>query len=447
MSTQVLKHSRVVERSPIFYGWVIWGVAMLGLIATSPGQSFSVSLFNDHFIEDFNMSRTTVSGLYGLGTFIASLSLTWVGRKIDQYGSRKVGIMIVTVFAMVLMSLSVLITGPITLFMAFFAIRFLGQGSLGLVSNVSIQRWWRLRRGWVAGLSLVGFALFQRAYLPIVQSVINDLGWRGAWVVLGVAVGVTLIPLWWFFMRDTPEEFGLIPDGHITDAEAEKDALVPEDNWTLPEAMHTVIFWVFIVGRMMPSAFGTGLIFHQVSIFAGLGHSEATLASIYGTSAIIIAATTLITGAIIHRLRGGLVMATQLGLLIISLGLAMIMTEELLLYAYALAFGMMMGMGGTFDGTVWADMYGRQHLGAIRGFTTTAMVAGSAIGPILFGLAYDLFSPYQSILLGKSVGINLTAFNYARLSNYDAVLWFGIIIIAIPMILSLFMTAPKRHID
>ena len=113
------------------------------------------------------MSRTAVSGFYGLGTFIASLGLTWVGRKIDQYGSRKVGIIIIIAFAMVLMSLSVFITGPITLFIAFFAIRFLGQGSLGLVSSTSLQRWWRWRRGWVAGLALVGFSLFQRIYLPV----------------------------------------------------------------------------------------------------------------------------------------------------------------------------------------------------------------------------------------------------------------------------------------
>ena len=204
----------------------------------------------------------------------------------------------------------------------------------------------------------------------------NDIGWQSTWIVLGIGVGVIMIPLWWFFMRDTPEEFGLIPDGKITQAQSDQDASAPEDNWTLSEAMRTSIFWVFIVGRMIPAAFGTGLIFHQISLFAGLGHGELVVTEIYGTLVIISAATTLFFGAIINRLRPGLVMALQLSFLMVAMGLAMFMTTEVLLYAYALMFGMMMGTGGVFDGTVWADLYGRMHLGAIRGFASTAMFAG-----------------------------------------------------------------------
>ena len=46
-----------------------------------------------------------------------------------------------------------------------------------------------------------------------------------------------------------------------------------EDNWTLAEALRTPILWVFIAARILPSAWGTGLILHQVSIFAVLDHS------------------------------------------------------------------------------------------------------------------------------------------------------------------------------
>ena len=58
MTARAPTHSRLVSASPIYYGWIIWLVALVGAICSSPGQSFSVSLFMDFFIEDFGLDRT-----------------------------------------------------------------------------------------------------------------------------------------------------------------------------------------------------------------------------------------------------------------------------------------------------------------------------------------------------------------------------------------------------
>ena len=122
MATRIPVHSRLVAASPIYYGWVVWIVALIGAIGSSPGQSFSVSLFMDFFIEDFGLDRTTVSGLYGAGTFIASRGLTWVGRQIDRFGNRRVGAVIAGLLALVLL-LCATISGPIMLLFAFIGLR------------------------------------------------------------------------------------------------------------------------------------------------------------------------------------------------------------------------------------------------------------------------------------------------------------------------------------
>lgn len=426
-SPEVIR-SRLVERSPVYYGWVVWVVATLGLIATSPGQSFSVSLFNDHFIDEFAMTRTDVSGLYGLGTFVASLSLTWIGRQMDRHGSRRVGSMILLAFAGVLMGLSAFINGPVTLLIAFFLIRFLGQGSLGLISTTAIAQWWRLRRGWVVGLAVVGFSLWQTMYLGLLQGFINDFGWRTTWVILGLMVGGAVLPLWWLFMRDKPEQFGLLPDGvltPVTDPETAGESSLPvEDNWRLGEAMQTVIFWVFVAGRVLPAAFTTGLIFHQISLFAELGYSAEVVTQTYGLLAMVSALSTLVTGRVINRIpRPSYVMAFQMAALIGAMLLAMSMREAWLLWLYATLVGIVMGVGGTFDGTVWADLYGRANLGTIRGFVSTTLVAGTSVGPILFGLSFD------------------------NLATYDAALWFGIALSAVPTLMCFFLTQPRRRVS
>ncbi|GAB4529357.1 MAG: MFS transporter [Anaerolineae bacterium] len=419
MVTHVQQHSRLVEKSPVFYGWIVWGVAFLALAATSPGQAYSISLFIDSYIEDFGLTRTTVSTLFSAGTFIAAFMLTFVGRAIDVRGNRRVGTVILIGYAVVLVLVS-WINGPLTLLLSFILLRLLGMGALSLVSSTAIAQWWRVRRGWVAGLALVGFALSQRLYMPVVQQLIESVGWRQTWVLLGISIGLLMLPVWWLFMRDRPEHYGLLPDNAARRTKTDV-GLPDEENWTLREVRLLPIFWIFIFGRMFVSSFGSGMIFHQVSIFENVGHTAAIAAATFGTTALVNALTTLLVGGYIRRVRPARLMAFQLGVLMGALYLTMVMRDAWSLTAYAVLFGVMMSIGGLFENTVWADLFGRENHGAIRGFATTALVIGTGIGPILFGLSYDLTG------------------------SYHAIIWAGILCALLPMMLSFTVSRPRAR--
>lgn len=431
----------IVSRSPIFYGWVVWVVASLGMIATAPAQSFTISLFIDRFIEDFALDRTTVSGLYSLGTLVASFALTWVGRQVDRHGNRRMSLFVGVAYGLALCAFS-LVAGPLTLVIGFIALRGLGQGSMWLVNSTAIAQWFMRYRGRVLALTLVAFSLFQSVYVPWLQRQLAVMDWRQVWIILGVFIGCVITPLMWLLIRNKPEEYDLKPDGQriawrdfpvvssvrtrlgrpaYVAVEEETEAL--EDNWTLREAMGTLVFWVFMMGRVVSPAWGTGLILHQVSIFEGLGHTEAIAAETYALISIFTAAISLLAGFVIDRIRPGRVMTLQLAALIAAMLIAMVMREAWLLVAYAFSFALIMGVAGVFDNAVWTNLFGRQYQGEIRGFVQTVLVAGTALGPIVFGLSYDLTG------------------------NYDVVLWIGIALAIVPMIWSYFVTdTPQRRV-
>ena len=79
-----VERSRLVEKSPVYYGWVILVVGTLGMIMSSPGQTYSVSIFIEQFIEELGLSRTLVSTLYSVGTITGSLALPAIGRQVDK---------------------------------------------------------------------------------------------------------------------------------------------------------------------------------------------------------------------------------------------------------------------------------------------------------------------------------------------------------------------------
>ena len=421
MTARAQIHSRLISASPIYYGWIIWLVALIGMLCSFPGQSFSVSLFMDFFIEDFGLDRTAISSLYGAGTFAASLVLTWVGRQIDIWGNRRVGVAVGAIFGIVLLLCS-LINGPIMLFFAFAGMRGLGQGSLPLVSSTAVANWFRYRRGRMMSLLALSFALFQGLYVNVARVLLETMDWRQAFIVLGVAVALLAVPAFAFLMRNRPESYGLTPD-NAAQAEDGKEAADAdaEDNWTLAEALRTPILWVFIVARMLPSAWGTGLILHQVSIFADLDYSVQVATETFALISIFTAGSALLAGYLIDRIKPSYVAALQMLALLAASLLAMSMRETWLLIMYALAFGLGMGIGYVFDGAVWPNLFGRQFQGEIRGFVYTASVIGSAIGPAIFGISYD----------------------YA--GGYDLALWMGAGLCLVVLLLALAVPSPKRR--
>jgi MFS family permease len=144
-------------------------------------------------------------------------------------------------------------------------------------------------------------------------------------------------------------------------------------------------------------------------------------ASTYGQIAVMTAIFTLFSGWWVDRLRPGFMIALQMLGLCAATGLAMVMTSSNLLFVYTLAFGIFMGIGSVFDGTVWVNMFGREHQGAIRGFVATAGVIGAAIGPIVFGVAYD------------------------HLGSYNPSIWLGIVLAMIIMVSGLLVKLPTQN--
>ena len=64
----VRPRDRVVAWTPVYYGWVMLPIAMIAQVATSPGQSFAIAVFNQSFTETFRLSEKQLTGAFGLGT-------------------------------------------------------------------------------------------------------------------------------------------------------------------------------------------------------------------------------------------------------------------------------------------------------------------------------------------------------------------------------------------
>ena len=203
-----------MKKSKQYYGWVIVIVGALMLFFSSPGQTFSVSIFIDHYIEKFGWSRSQISSFYSIATLISGFSMPFVGKLIDSKGHRKSAVIISFLFGIVLVWMSA-IRAPWMIFFGFIFIRMFGQGSLSLIPSVLIPQWFIKKRGRALSLISIGGILGSALVPPLNNYLIVNFGLSKAWIFWAIAMVLIMLPVAFFFIKNKPEDIGMLPDGVI----------------------------------------------------------------------------------------------------------------------------------------------------------------------------------------------------------------------------------------
>ncbi len=385
-------------KTRVFYGWVMVALAGFTLFFSGPGQTFSVSVFIDSYINDFGWTRSTVSGMYSIGTLMAGMIMGVVGGLFDKYGHRKMGVAVAILFGFALLYMSTVRTVSMLLF-GFFLIRLLGQGSMSLIGTTLVPQWFIKKKG--RAISIVSvFGAMSLAILPPINIwIIQNFSWRTGWRVWAVMMWVVVTPTIYFFIRTRPEDIGLSPDNE-THALIDGGIRVAEEvSWTLKEAVRTRAFWMILYSVIIPSAIITGCIFHQISILGQAGLTPEKVALISSITSIIRLPLVLVAGQLADRIQLRYLLATSQGVLLIMLIALYVANSVPLVVVYGILMGIQMTLQGLVMGVIWPDYYGRKHLSTIRGTTMMAGVIGSALGPLPFGFAYDVFGGYTEVVI------------------------------------------------
>lgn len=386
-----------------FYGWLMVGVAALGVFFSGPGQTYTSSTFIDQYIADFGWSRTQVSGVYSAATFCAGMIMIFVGRFVDRFGQRIMMVVIGLLFTIALFFNS-LISSIWMLAVGFFLVRLLGQGSMSLIPNTLIAQWFVKKRGRAFSLMTLG-SFISASLFPVVNTwLIQTWSWQIAWRFWGTTILVIFVPIAWLFVRNKPEDIGSLPDGEElpTHSALKYEAItldVPEQNWTLQEAMKTRAFWLILICVGIPAMINTGITFHLFSIFSQNGVSTEMAATVLSMMALIGIPMSFVSGYLTDRLPSNYLLMFIFALQLILLLLLTTVTNNSL----AIIFGVVWGIGNGLERiglkAIWPNYFGRKYIGAINGVAATMMVVGSSLGPLPFGAGFDLFQSYQPILI------------------------------------------------
>lgn len=389
-----------IKRKPSgFYGWYIVFIAGLSIFFSGPGQTYSISTFIESYIDHFGWSRSLVSGIYSSATLVAGILLLFVGRLIDQYGQRLMMVIVGILFSLACLWNS-MVTQPWMLFVGFFLIRLLGQGSMTLIPNTLVPQWFIRQRGRAMSLMAVGGFLSSALVPPINGYLINRLGWQYSWIIWGLLLLLIFVPLAFFFVRNRPEDMGLEPDNGVSNRQDHRaNSFLTERSWTLKEAIKTRAFWFILYCVGVPALVNTAMVFHLPSILKGNG-LDMNLATIaLSIMAMVGFPMTFVAGYAVDLLKASRVLAiayvAQLTVLICFLHVK----SPQWIVIIAIIWGIQNGVEQITLNVIWPNYFGRAYLGSIRGVSMMTTVISSAFGPVLYGMAYDYFHGYKEVML------------------------------------------------
>jgi MFS family permease len=361
---------------------------------TGPGQTIGVSVFVDPLIEDLSLTRSQVSTAYLIGTLLGAMALPSVGHWVDRIGARRAMTFIGVGFGTGLVVMSG-VQGFITLAIGFTLIRWLGQGSLSLVSTVAVTHWFQRRRGFVFGLMMTAVSALMSLAPILLNLAIEAYSWRTAWLLAAGVVWLIVVPIGFFGIVDRPADVGQ----HIDGDQAAARATDSGTGHSRREAVGEIRFWVLSLTAATTAMLITALNFHQISILGEAGLSSTEAATMFLPQVIGAILAGLVVGALSDRLPVRFLLTASMGLLAIGLVMVEIVEPGWQVVLYAVTLGAAAGAQRPLAATVLPRWFGLANIGAIQGLSTFIGVGASAVGPLAFSLVRSGVGQYRTTAL------------------------------------------------
>ena len=422
-SDQQTSGRQVQAARPVYYGWVIVAVCFTVMTLISPMVG-AFSIFYVAVLQDLNWSRGDTAIAMSLYLVVNGLTAPFAGGLIDRFGPRRVMPIGTLITAGALVWLSQ-ITSLLQFYVAFGVIAAMGCAMLHIVTLTTVISHWFVRhRGTAIGIVAAGQGVGQ-VLMPLLQYLINQVGWRGAYLALAAVILIIPTTLILVFLRSRPEDRGLTIEDETglkrrrrkvavrgeeenqareqeTNSRHKREVVIldkrwAETEWTVSKAIRTFRFWALTLVMAM---FAAGFLMISVQLVAYLrekGYSPVLAASVVGFQGFVNIIGRFMGGTLSDRIGREMTLTlsvTSFIICLVLLNVAGAFVNPVVIYTFALFYGIGSGMTLPALMAAAADLFQGKHFGSILGVITLGGFSGGALGAWLGGYFFDLTHAY-----------------------------------------------------
>jgi len=389
------------SRRKIFHGWYIVGVAILSNASASIGN-YAFGLFIDPMGQSLGWSRTAMSWSLTIRSLLSMIVAPVLGPFVD----RKHGAKSIMAGGGVVLGVGLILISGVQHLWQFYLLFGIASGvatvAVGpqLVTPTIISKWFIRKRGRAVAISTVGNNVGGVVFIPLAAYIILNHGWRAAWLVIGVLAFVFITPLSLLFVRRMPEDIGLLPDGDVSREETQfagttdSGNLRIEDDWPLKDAIKTPTLWLIVIACTLGGVGFGGLPVHVIPALVDKGYSLSYASGLITLFSFLVIVCKPVWGFLGERIQVRYLMMASF--LIAAAGVGVLVPEDIGSYVLLFPVVYAVGISGYLPlmNVIWADYFGRSHLGAIRGLVMPITQVSMAFSPVGTGYIFDTRGDY-----------------------------------------------------
>ncbi|HWS74083.1 MAG TPA: MFS transporter [Quisquiliibacterium sp.] len=367
------------------------------MVSRGIGESFAVFLLP--VAAEFGSDRALLTGIASIYMLALGAMSPLVGIAIDRFGPR------------VCYSLGLAIFGAVYLLAGFAGALWqlylliglaaaVGTSLIGLVPASSLAtRWFQAKLPTAMGLLSAALGIGMLVFAPLAQWLIDLLGWRGTYQVMGAALLISAVPVW------------LMPWARIAagapDISRARRASTVADTWTIRRALRTPVFWA-LTGVMFFTSLSTVTVSVQlVASLVAAGFRPLVAATVFGIAGMASIVGMVAAGMFAERIGERPFATISYSASIVGIGalaLLELWPSTLLLAAFVLLFGTMQGSRGPLVAVLSVRHFAGSRQSAIYGTVLLGMGTGAALGAWASGALFDLTGGYRAGYLLSAVG-------------------------------------------
>ncbi len=410
-----MPQSRLAGHHPaarIYYGYWVIALAFVSQFVAVGMLNYVAGAFMTPMCDALGWTRSEFTWPRTLGQLVMALVGFLIGARVDRHGARRFMLAGTTIVVT-----AALLCSEVRSYWQWLVINgvmlTVGTALIGnLVVNVTLAKWFVAQRGRAVALSSMGVSFAGVLLVPAVTVVIDAWGWRAAWQGLAVAAALLMYPVA-LAMRRTPEDYGWHPDGLSHDQVAaglgHRARLDYASSLTRAEALRTRTFYLLVLAFGLFTINIGVMLLQTIPFMTDAGFPRTTAALMITVASVPSMLSKPLWGWIIDKADAMPLAAFGAALTGVAL-LIIIVSVQNGSHAgvYSGYFALGVGWGGMIpiQEVIWANFFGRRHIGAVRSAAMPFSLLIGATAPLLTSYYFDWTGGYDGALFTVA-GLNL----------------------------------------
>lgn len=292
---------------------------------------------------------------------------------------------------------------------------------------VLINNWFKKSNGLALGIMGAAGGAIGAIAQPVVGNLIAGQGWSRAYLYVGIAIIIIVVPVILLILRNSPKEKGILKYGAVSeDGDATEDHA--NKGVTMAAARKSSAFYALVLFFFFITAISSFSI-HIPTYLANQGYDVKFSGTVMGIYMVGVLLGALVLGYLSDKIgaKNTSLLAMVLGIISVIM-LQFFAGSAVIISVAAGILGFMAASIGTLAPTLTSTLFGNKEYSQIYASASLGLAIASIVALPVYGYIYDFTGSYQFVLYGLIVMfiINIVAILIAfkgKKKLEDAGLW------------------------